>query len=464
MFGTQKGTVTLITLVVVITMLGISGAMFFSSNSFSMMVHEQKMTTRVFYLAETGISHGILALNNMKYPNFNSALLGPDGLTNTPDDGMIGESGMTNNGLNGTTEHGPGTKLFGGGFYRVRVFDNEDGDLNLMADSDGIIILQSIGNLGLRHKKIEIFLQADLRLQSPFSKGPLTGDEEVRVGQDSFVSAINSNLPLPLLDQIASSLFTPDGNINSNGSLEIDQNSTIQGNVTSTASVATGDIEIDQNTTILGNIFTDNGDIDIGSGSTISGNVATNNGEVDGFSTPSPEGSAQIPSNPFPEYQEQYDQLLATENGGSVSEVPSPTTPSNSGVPGANIFSNVTYSGGSRTLGVAGTSKTYYFDSLSMKSGALLNLLGNVTIIVKEKFDINNPDTRIISTGNVTFIVGEYEQHNETSLQVTGNFNLQASNSDEGDIRIDGTTTITGSASIIAEDKMEFASKSVLSI
>ncbi len=127
MFGSHKGTVTIIALVVVITILGISGAMFFSSNSHSLMIHEQKMTTKVFYITETGISHGILALNNMKYPSFNNALLGLDGLANTSDDGMIHETGMNSNGLDGTTEYGVGTKLFGGGFYRVRVFDNEDG-------------------------------------------------------------------------------------------------------------------------------------------------------------------------------------------------------------------------------------------------------------------------------------------------------------------------------------------------
>ncbi|MEK7483470.1 MAG: hypothetical protein AABZ60_03955, partial [Planctomycetota bacterium] len=359
----------------------------------------------------------------------------------------------------------------GGGAYRVRILNNEDDPGGSLMDTDQILLLQSTGLLGIYKKTVLYFLQANMVSFSPFARAPLVAEKKMKIGKECLITAIDSALTKTILEQIMDGDYLYRGNLYSQGKITVATGNTIQGDILSSAKAEEGAVDIDKNVEVSGNIFTEAGDIFLQEGVSISGKIATNQGTVINGTEGSvqeeqilEEVPTQISPLPLMDYENLYDKLRESQNGGSLTEIPSPSPPESAQVPFTNIFSDVTYSGGSRALGSVGTSTLYYFDSLNMKNGATLNLLGEVTIIVKNKFDINNPNTRIISTGNVTFIVGKYEQHDGTSLQVTGNFNLQASHSEEGDICINGTTTISGNASIIAEDKMEFASKSVLSI
>ncbi|MEK7483469.1 MAG: hypothetical protein AABZ60_03950, partial [Planctomycetota bacterium] len=90
----QKGTISLITLIFVFLLIGLSGVIFYFSNVHSLKIYQQKMELKVFYLADAGLAHGFLALNQMNYSNFSDALIGLDGIPNTSDDGLIHESGM----------------------------------------------------------------------------------------------------------------------------------------------------------------------------------------------------------------------------------------------------------------------------------------------------------------------------------------------------------------------------------
>ena len=117
----------------------------------SHVVHERRDTTwdlhwnQAFYLAEAGIASSQTEF--MKYPeDLDYILLGDDGISGTDDDGIL--------------SFGSEVKL-GNGNYRVVVTDNDDGDDDMYTDADGVVVVNSTGNIPFSKvsRNIEAYVQ-----------------------------------------------------------------------------------------------------------------------------------------------------------------------------------------------------------------------------------------------------------------------------------------------------------------
>ena len=98
-----------------------------------------KLSEQTFYVAEAGIQRAANALEAGASNGFDDELLGADGSSGTSDDGILSFGSSVS---------------FGGGTYAVQVTDNND-DGDLFSDSDGKVLITSIGTIDNASKTIE---------------------------------------------------------------------------------------------------------------------------------------------------------------------------------------------------------------------------------------------------------------------------------------------------------------------
>ncbi|MBI3986900.1 MAG: hypothetical protein HY343_08280 [Lentisphaerae bacterium] len=138
----QDGSGSLLTMVfglaIVLTVL--AGAAYFTSSSGILQTKQAGTMERGFYIAEAGVEHAKSILVNASN-GFSPLLIGSDGAPNTPDDGILSFGD---------------TVSLGDGSYRVKLTDDNDGDSNLFADTNNVVIITSTGLLAGIHKTLEV--------------------------------------------------------------------------------------------------------------------------------------------------------------------------------------------------------------------------------------------------------------------------------------------------------------------
>lgn len=163
--NSERGFALTIVIFITALFLAITGSSLFFSGMDLKTASNHKLSNQAFYVADAGIE---AALVDLVSKNFDSVLVGPDGLKNTKDDGIPSFGSSV---------------VFGGGAYAVKVRDNDDGDGDPFADVDGKIFITSTGSIGGAQQVVEA-LVSDQYIASH----ALLGQRGVKVKKNSSIN------------------------------------------------------------------------------------------------------------------------------------------------------------------------------------------------------------------------------------------------------------------------------------
>lgn len=177
-----------------------------------------RASEQAFYNAEAGIERAKLVLFQDSGNGLDDELLGADATANTADDGILSFGSSVS---------------FGNGSYSVVVTDNDDGDGDLFADSDGKVIVTSTGTAPNNAKSV---IKATVELESLFSKAAFGCDEVQMSGggvTDSFDSSIGSYASQAVnTDSWGNTIALSNGDVGSNGDIKLTGGSAVNGDAT----------------------------------------------------------------------------------------------------------------------------------------------------------------------------------------------------------------------------------------
>ena len=177
-----------------------------------------RASEQAFYVAEAGIERAKLVLFQGSDNGLNDELLGADATASTVDDGILSFGSSVS---------------FGDGNYSVVVTDNDDGDGDLFADSDGKVIVTSTGTAPNNAQKV---IKATVELESLFSKAAFGCDEVQMSGggvTDSFDSSLGSYASQAVnTDSWGNTIALSNGDVGSNGDIKLTGGSAVNGDAT----------------------------------------------------------------------------------------------------------------------------------------------------------------------------------------------------------------------------------------
>lgn len=458
---TQKGTAILTSLILVMVMIGIAGAFLQVSYTHHRFTQTQSSLFYSSAIADAGLSLALVALNNAGYSETSQALLGPDQLPNTEDDGLLFDPNLPATAIENI--YGRGAKNFNGGVFWVRVIDNEDGDQDRLNDQDGILILRSTAFFNHSHKTREYYLKANYLNLSPFSYGPINAQQSIHLQGQNILASVDSSLSKPLIIQIEEGNWLSGANLQSNGSIFLGSEVHLKGDILSTAEESIGHLHLQKDTFVEGNAFTNQGNILLQEGTVVKGFISTNQGNILNHSASIPsehlleEGNANVRPNPWDEYFEEYEKLRNQLSGGSLAEIEEPALPETTGVPPAHLFfeEQVWNTGETYTFGITGENTVYYFEKdITLKNGSTLNLLGHVTFLIQEQFLLESFGTKIQAEGDFRIVAGSYTQNQGTELKTEGLLQIATHSNGPGEISLGGLLQSRKEAKIIAQKNL----------
>lgn len=171
----RRGSALLVAIVLVVAVMGLAGSYLVVSSRFSWENHQRTLSSTAQIWAETGLDHARHWLASSyemdpygnKTTGWDDDLVGPDGSTNTEDDGLppFGE-----------------VVHVGKAAYSVRIEDNNDGDGNEFIDSDDKVVVVSRAWTEGGDERQEIAIRAVV-MHEPFDP---TSEYAILVGKDLY--------------------------------------------------------------------------------------------------------------------------------------------------------------------------------------------------------------------------------------------------------------------------------------